>query len=177
MDMIRETLFSAEDDDRRRVIDLEWVTENEFEGYYELKVINFTPVYDESEMGIIHEYHTDTPHYILKSTNRSEIVDEMNRLMWFLPRVEEERILKAPGKVDEPSESFRLMLVEHGPNPELCEKIIKLGNKQIQILLIEHPDITPEVLQSLIDSGAYVKTRKKAGVLLNSKRFKKKHGL
>ncbi|GAB5524929.1 MAG: hypothetical protein Roseis2KO_28010 [Roseivirga sp.] len=177
MDTVRETLFCAVDEGRRRNIDLEWVPENADSGYFELKVINITPVYNEHTGKVDQEYDWDTPHYKLQTTDRQKVVDEIERLMWQTPILAEERILKTYGVVDEPSESFRLRLKNEGPDKKLLDDILTRGNRKIQNLLIEHPDIKPEMLRTVIASSTYKNVKKKAEILLNSKRYKKAHGL
>lgn len=177
MDTLRETLFSAVDESRRRAIDLEWVPENADSGYFELKGINITPVYNEHTGKVEQEYDWDTPYYTLQTTDRQQVVDEIERLMWQTPVLAEERILKAYGVVDEPSESFRLRLKNEGPDEKLLEDILTKGNRKIQNLVIDHPDIQPDMLRMIIGSSTYKNVKKKAEILLNSKRYKKAHGL
>lgn len=177
MDTVRETLFCAVDERRRRNIDLEWVPESPDSGYFELKVINITPVYNEQTNRVDQEYDWDNPYYTLQTTDRQKIVDEIERLMWQTPILNEERILKAYGVVDEPSESLRLTLKKEGPGQELIEDILAKGNRKLQNLVIDHPDIKPEMLRTIIASSGYEKVKKKAEILLNSKRYKMAHGL
>ncbi|MCE7996999.1 MAG: hypothetical protein HEP71_33885 [Roseivirga sp.] len=177
MDTLRETLFSAVDTGRRRAIDLEWVPESLGGIYFELKVVNITPVYNEQTGSVDQHYDWDSPHYELKTTDRQKVVDEIERLMWQTPVLPEERILKGYGIVDEPSESFRLALKNEGPSEQLLENILTKGNRKIQNLTIDHPDIEPEMLRTIIASSTYKNVKKKAEILLNSKRYKKAHGL
>ncbi len=177
MDTMRETLFSAVNTDRRRAIDLEWVPESRGGIYFELKVINITPVYNEQTREVEQEYDWDTPYYELQTTDRQKVVDEIERLMWQTPVLAEERILKAYGVVDEPSESYRLTLKNEGPSEKLLDNILTRGNRKIQNLVIDHPDIAPDMIRMIIATSTYKNVKKKAEALLNSKRYKKAHGL
>lgn len=177
MDTVRETLFHAMDTARRRAIDLEWVPESKQGGFYELKVVNITAIHNEHTNNLDYDHDWETPHYLLKSTNRQEIVNEINRLMWQVPVLKEERILKGPGVVDQPSESYRLKLKKVGLSEKLFEEILTQGNDKVQSMLIDHADITPNMLNTLIDSDVSKKIKNKARILLNSQRYKRAHGL
>lgn len=177
MDDVRETLFHAIAPDRRRAIDLEWVPDGSLNGYYELTVVNLTAIYNEVTHEIDQDHDWESPYYNRKSQDRMEIVNEINRLMWQVPILPEDRILQRPGVVEEPSESYRLRLKEQGLDTTLFEAILTNGNRKIQNILIDHPDITPAMLQTLSASGTGKRVRNKAIMLLNSKRYKQAHGL
>ncbi len=177
MDTLPETLFNAFSEGRYRVIDLEWIPETLKSGCFRLSVVNVIPVYNETTKSINWDYDYDSPYYELQTTDRKKVVSEIERLMWQTPPFEDERILKGPGQVDEPSESFRLALKNEGLNQQLFEDIMSRGNRSIQNILIDHPDIQPDMLRAIIASDAAKKVRKKAEILLNSKRYKKAHGL
>lgn len=177
MDSVRETLFHAVNEQRRRAMDLEWVPEQRPDGYFELKVVNITAVYNERTQAIEHHHDWEEPYFTLQTTNRQQLTDEMNRLMWQVPVLPEERLLIRPGVTDEPSESFRMAMQHHGLSQTLFESIMKEGNYQIQNILVDHPDIQPEMLETIINSDCRKGLRKKAATLLNSKRYKKTHNL
>ena len=177
MDDMRETLFHAIAPYRRRAIDLVWVSEDSLKGYYELTVINLTAIYNEATQEIDQDHGWENPYSTLKSKDRLEIVNEINRLMWYVPVLPEDRILQRPGVVDEPSESYRLRLKEHGPDTTLFEAIITDGKSEIQHMLIDHPDIQPTMLQKISELGTSKKVRKRAIERLNSKRYKQAYGL
>lgn len=177
MDTVRETLFNAFSESRYRAIDLEWVPKSSENGYFELRVLNVIPIYNENTGIVDWDYDWDTPYYELQTTDKKKVVAEIERLMWQTPVFPDERILKGPGQADEPSEGFRLELKDRGLSQQLFQDIMSRGNRRIQNILIDHPDIQPDMLKSIITSEAAKKVKRKAEILLNSKRYKKAHGL
>jgi hypothetical protein len=177
MDTVRETLFHAINEQRRRALDLEWVPEQKPDGGFELKVVNITAVYNEKTQTIAHHHDWDAPYHTLQTTDRQQLIQEMNRLMWQVPVLPEERLLTRPGVTDEPSESFRLAMQHNGLSQALFESIMAEGNHQVQHILVDHPDVQPEMLETIINSDCRKGLRKKAATLLNSKRYKKAHNL
>ena len=92
--------------------------------------------------------------------------------MWFSKGYNDPRILKNRGVVDEPSESYRIDLEENGLISKVLDKILTDGNKQIQILTLDHKDITKEIITRFLNETTFNKVKNKAASLLKNRKFK-----
>jgi DNA-binding protein YbaB len=82
------------------------------------------------------------------------------------------RVLKNRGVVDQPSESFRIQLKTHGLNSGIVESILIHGNNKIQDVLIDHNEVSKEILEVLVEKGFNKGVKNKARQKLKSKKFR-----
>jgi hypothetical protein len=166
------SLLSLHHEHGNRLIDLAWRPEGDIEGRFILLVLNTQEIFNPKTN--TQELDTDWEHPYLKfeSKSRIEIVDKLEQLMLQLPPFIDPRILKTRGVIDEPSETYRIELVEKGLSDKLIFDIISNGNRQIQNLLIDHPQINKTTLKNLSENGCNSKVKKKALEKLKSKKFR-----
>lgn len=79
-----------------------------------------------------------------------------------LPIYKDPRLTVKRGLVDEPSESYRLELLENGLSPELVRQILEHGGPSIQSLVLDHQGVTQEIIQQFVENGITKKVRNKA---------------
>lgn len=167
------SLLMLNNDSIRKIIDLEWRPERDINGSYILRVINYIEHYNSKKTEYEKIPDWENLHMTFSSKSRLEMVSKLEELMPCLPVTQDERILEKRGMVSQPSESFRLELLENGLTSELISKVIDKGNSKIQTLLLDHPDINREILQLFLEKGKNKRIRNKASQKLLSKQFKK----
>lgn len=165
------TLLFVESQNKNQFIDVSWYPEGDIKGEYVLQMYNtkavFNPKYNTLESEI-----DDEPHTVFKSKIKDEIVEKLEDLMWISKGYNDPRILKNRGVVDEPSESYRIELEENALTPKLLDKILTDGNKQIQMLTLDHKDIDKEIITRFINETTFKKVNNKAASLLKNKKFR-----
>ena len=92
-------------------------------------------------------------------------------LMWNLPHYEDPRILKRPGVIDQPSESYRIDLEENGFNDKLMYDILLNGNKKVQHIALLHPDLSRDIILRFKEESPFLKVQKRAAHLLTNKQY------
>ncbi len=166
------SLLTLHHENANRLIDLSWRPEETIDGNFILLVLNTIEKFNSKTNTLDIDVDWENPYLRFESKNRLEVVAKLEQLMLQLSPFEDPRILKNRGVIDEPSETYRLELIENGLSDELIAKIITTGNRKIQIQLIDHSDITKDILQDLADNGCNIKVKNKAKAKLNSKKYR-----
>ena len=154
-------------------IDIAWKPEYDLDGCYSVLVMNTYETFNENTMEFSC-YSEDIKELSFETKNRFELVQKIEELLGTHKHHKDPRILKSRGVTDEPSESFRIMLEKDGFSEELGKLIIKDGNKIIQMLLIDHPNVTRSIIAELAKKGKHKKVMNKAKHKLNSPKLWKK---
>ncbi len=157
---------------RLKIIDVEWRPERDLNGKYKLVVLNFVENFNPKSNVFDHDLDWENPYLSFSTASRLELVQKLEELMRTLPVYEDQRITVKRGLISEPSESYRLKLIEGGITNELVKNILENGNAKIQNVLLDHKDITREIVMKFYKNGTTKKVKNKAKQHLNSKRFK-----
>ncbi len=166
------SLLSLHHEHGNRLIDLSWRPEGDPQGRFILLVLNTCEIFNPKTNTQNIDVDWENPYLTFESKSRMEIVDKLEQLMLQLPPYQDPRILKNRGVVDQPSESYRIELTENGLSPELITNIIANGNRKIQNLLMDHPEIEKGTLEKLSEQGCTTKVKKKAKEKLKSRTFR-----
>ena len=166
------SLLMIHHESANRLIDLSWRPERDINGRYILVVLNTLEVFNPKNNTLELDVDWNNPHLEFESKSRAVIVEKLEQLMIVMKPYEDRRILKNRGVLDQPSESFRVELENHGLNKEVAERIIAEGNKKIQDILLDHPEISKPILDSLADKGCTKGVKKKALQKLKSKKYR-----
>lgn len=166
------SLLVMHNEDLNRFIDLCWRPEFDLNGRFILLVLNTHEIFHAKNNTIEFVVDWDNPHLEIESKSRTDIVDRLEQLLVQLTPHNDCRILKNRGVLDQPSESYRIELYNEGLSNNLIEKIILNGNRQIQEILIDFPNLPKEVLETLMDKGFNKKVQNKAKQKLNCKRYR-----
>lgn len=164
------SLLILRNENANRLIDLSWRPENDVNGHFLLNVLNTFEVFNSNKNTLDYETDWEHPFLVFESSNRIEVVTKLEQLMLQLPPFEDPRILKNRGVIDLPSETFRLAFVNNGLTEELFKKILSEGNRQLQELVIDLPDLPKEYLKIISDQGCTTKVKNKAITKLRSKK-------
>tara|TARA_R110002072_G_scaffold299888_2_gene476037 strand:+ start:3246 stop:3854 length:609 start_codon:yes stop_codon:yes gene_type:complete len=167
------SLLILENTRRLKIIDVEWRPERELYGEYKVIVLNFVENYNFKSNEFDNNPNWENPFLTFTTKSRLELVEKLEELMRTLPIYQEQRITSKRGVISEPSESYRLELQETGITNELVKSILANGNTKIQNLLLDHKDITREIILELYENGITKRVKNKAKQKLNSKQFKK----
>lgn len=159
------------------LLDMSWKPEGDQEGEFILKLIPCIEVYNPHTKRLDGEGLWEAPIDEFRTRNRLKLVEKIENWLECSKGYEDPRILKSPGEVDEPSESLRLRMLEEGLTMEIYESILSKGNRILQLMLINHNDIAPSMLQTMMEKAVKKGLRKRATDIFNSKRFRLKHGL
>ncbi|NVK51404.1 MAG: hypothetical protein HWD85_00610 [Flavobacteriaceae bacterium] len=165
------TLLNLYSSRRNQHIDVSWQPEGDIKGSYILQMFNTREVFNEKN-NLLEVDFDDEPHTEFKSKNKDEIVSKLEDLMWFSKGYKDPRILKNRGVVDEPSESYRIELEKEGLTQALLDKILKDGNRKIQDLILDHKDITKEIIERFFYEGCSNKVKNKAAQMMKQKKFR-----
>lgn len=155
-----------------KFIDLSWRPELNLNGAYKLEVLNylelFNPKSNELEVHPIWEQ----PYLSFSTKSRKTIVDKLESCMMELPPFKDLRILDKPGVINTKSENYRLELYSLGLTELLVSQVLADGNREIQDIILDHPDITKNILLEFLKKSKFKKVVNKAQQKLNSKPFK-----
>ncbi|ARN77237.1 hypothetical protein BST97_04155 [Nonlabens spongiae] len=157
---------------RLKIIDVEWRPERDLNGKYKLVVLNFVENFNPKTNEFDHDPDWENPYLTFSTASRIELVLKLEELMRTLPAYEDQRITIKRGVISEPSESYRLELIKGGVTNELVKSILENGNARIQNVLLDHKDITREIIMKFYKNGITKKVKNKAKQHLNSNRFK-----
>lgn len=156
----------------RKTIDVEWRPEMDLNGNYHIYVYNFIEDFNPKKLEYEAKPNWENPYLEYSSKLRLAIVSKLEELMLTLPQTPDDRILERRGVISEPSESFRLDLLENGISENLISKILHEGNSKIQTLLLDHKEMNRTILQLFLKKGRNKKVKNKAHQKLMSKSFR-----
>ena len=157
---------------RNQFIAMWWSPEASVEGSYHIEISNVLEVFN-AKTNTFDLKFDEEPHTIFESKNRLEVVEKLEEdFMWRLPIYQDPRILKNRGVVSEPSESYRIALEKNGLTEDLLHKILTDGNKELQLLVLDHPTINKEIITRFFNEGCSKKVKNKAAQKLKNKKFK-----
>ena len=166
------SLLMLEDTRRLKLIDVEWRPERDLHGAYKVIVLNFVENFNFKSNEFYKNPNWENPFLTFTTKSRLELVEKLEELMRTLPIYQDQRITIKRGVISEPSESYRLALQKNGISNELVKSILANGNTKIHNLLLDHKDITREIVLEFYEKGITKKVKNKAKQKLNSKRFK-----
>ena len=158
---------------RLKAIDVCWQPEADINGAYRLQVVLLLPKFNSKKNTIEYEGVWEAPELEFITQNRLELVEKLNDLLFTLKPYSDTRILLKPGIVDEPNEAIRQDLLANGLTKEVTESIMASNHKKLQELILDHKDVSKEIVEELFQCGAGKGVKNKAKQLLNSKAFKK----
>ncbi|MDH5382918.1 MAG: hypothetical protein OEW75_18835 [Cyclobacteriaceae bacterium] len=154
----------------KEVIDVEWKPQGNLKGSFYLSLYALYGVFNPEKNKLL--WHAGEEKRSIRLQHRWDVVTEiektMNRTSFHDPR-----ILSKRGVLSQPSESYRIELSNKGFSLKLADEIIKNGNREIQELLLNHPDVSREILEALKTSTMDHKLRNMAGAKLKQKKFRK----
>lgn len=155
---------------RNLSIHVEWKFE-ENKGYYKLEVYRVLEVFN-AKTNTQELQFEEKPHITFTSSNTEELIEKLEELLWFVEPYEDPRILKNRGEIDEPSETYRITLLNKGFSSELIDKILVDGNKQIQHIALSHKDINKDIILRFKEKSRFSKMKNKAEQLLKNKKYR-----
>lgn len=159
-------------------LDVAWEPEMDINGQFVLKAHSYLKTFDEHKN--IWRIDVDWSHPVVEFETKSkkEVISKIEEILRVPPCFSDPRFIKATGVIIEPQETYRLELESEGPNINLAKKIAETGDKRLQLLFIDHPEISPQVLSYFIEMKRILKGPKKKAIdKLNSRAFKTKHGI
>lgn len=172
------SLLSAHNENCNIVMDVCWSPEMDINGRFMIKVLPSYKTYLEGKGIWSIDTDWENPAIEFESKSRLETVDKIESIFSNPPLFKDLRFKTPIGSLKDPDETIRLELIKYGPIHEVAQKAIAVPNKELHLLIIDHNDVGPEVLQFMIDAnGVHKGPRNKALSKLNSKAFKAKHDL
>lgn len=166
------SLLMLRNNARLKLIDVEWRPERDLNGEFQVVVLNFVENFNSKTYEFDSNPNWENPFLTFVTKSRLELVEKLEELMRVLPIYEDPRITKKRGIVDELSESYRLELIENGLSTGLIKKIMENGSAKIQNHILDHNQITREIILQFSENGITKKIRNKANQKLKSYRFK-----
>ncbi len=166
------SLLTLKNDRRLKIIDVQWRPELDLNGEFQLQVLNYVENFNSRTNQFDHDPNWENPFLVFATKSRLELVEKLEELMRTLPVFEDPRITKKRGIIDEPSESYRLALKENGISSELINIILEKGSDQIQIHVLDHQEMTREIMLNFAKNGITKKVKNIASSKLHNKRFK-----
>lgn len=159
------------------LLDMFWKPESDPEGEFQLWVYPCLQQLNPKTHTLETKTLWEEPLFQFHTRERGVLVEKIERYLIAFKRYEDPRILKGPGETDEPSESLRLKMLEVGLTPNVFAEIVEKGNQIIQLMVIDHKEVSPEMLSVMTEKAMKPGLRKKAQDILNSRRFRQKNGL
>jgi hypothetical protein len=165
------SLLMLQNDLRLQLIDVQWRPEQDLNGRYELQVLNFVEHFNPKTNSFDIDPNWEEPFFTFTTTSRLTLVDKLEDLMKTLPVFKDPRMIHTRGVLDPISESYRLRLEENGISTELINDILENGKANIQNHVLDHKEMTRELLQKFTEDGINKKVKNKAKQKLTSKPF------
>lgn len=171
------TLLTLHHSSANLLLDMSWRPEHDPQGQFQLRAYPCIQVVDSHTKIAGTETFWDETLLEFFTKDRKVLVEKVEWYLNAFKPYHDPRILKETGETDEPSESFRLKIEEGGLKQDVFEEIVENGNQIIQLMVIDHHEVTPEMLTIMTECAMRSGLRKKATDILRSKRFRKKYGL
>lgn len=165
------SLLTLNHEHGNRLIDLCWRPEGDTQGSFILLVLSTKEIFNPKTNTQEVDADWGNPYLKFESKSRIEIVDKLEELMLQLSPFSDPRILEKRGVVDQPSENYRIELINNGISDSLVSNIISNGNRKIQSLLMDHNDVSKEILNQIIENSCHTKVKNKAKEKLKNKKF------
>lgn len=165
------SLLMLQNDLRLQLIDVQWRPEQDLNGRYELQVLNFVEHFNPKTNSFDIDPNWEEPFFTFTATSRLTLVDKLEDLMKTLPVFEYPRMILTRGVLDPISESYRLRLEKNGISTELINDILENGKANIQNHILDHKEMTRELLLRFSKDGINKKVKNKAKQKLTSKPF------
>jgi hypothetical protein len=166
------SLLMLRNDARLKLIDVEWRPEKDLNGSYNLKVLKFLENFNSDQNRFKTDPDWESPFLTFSTRSRIDLVTKLEELMRTLLICNDPRILSKRGVVSQPSESYRLDMLDNGLSDRLIDEILNQGNPQIQNLLLDHHSITRDIILKFVEQGRTQKVKNKAAQKLQSKKFR-----
>ncbi|WP_203292471.1 hypothetical protein [Luteirhabdus pelagi] len=166
------SLLMLENASRLKLIDVDWKPEGDLNGHYVVKVLNFLENFDQHTYTFDINPDWENPFLTHTVKSRLSLVSKLESLMQTLPIYEDPRMILKRGVVDELSESYRLALADNGISETLVKNILGNGGVNIQIHLLNHKDITRNILLQFAENGTTKKVRNVVNQKLKNRRFR-----
>ena len=166
------SLLILKNNSRLKLIDVQWRPMRDINGAYQVEVLNFTEHFNAATNQFKDKPDWENPFLIFSTKSRLELVEKLEELMRTLPVYQDPRMTLKRGVVDDLSEAYRLELKENGISLELVKNILENGSFKVQIYVLNHEDLTREILLEFVKNGITKKVKNIARTKLNSKRYK-----
>ncbi|AGC78301.1 hypothetical protein LX97_02906 [Nonlabens dokdonensis] len=165
------SLLMLQNDLRLQLIDVQWRPEKDLNGQFELQVLNFVEHFNPKTNSFDIDPNWEEPFFAFTTTSRLTLVDKLEDLMKTLPIFKDPRMILTRGVLDPVSESYRLRLKENGISTELINDILENGKANIQNHVLDHKEMTRDLLLRFTKDGINKKVKNKAKQKLTSKSF------
>lgn len=156
------SLLMVKNTARLKLIDVQWRPERDLNGSYQVQVLNFQENFNSHKNAFDIDPNWEEPYLYFTTKSRLELVSKLEELMRTLPVHADPRILDKRGIVSEPSETYRLELLNKGISEQLVQVILEEGNSQVQLLLLDDKSLSKETLKEFSTHGRNKKVRNKA---------------
>ncbi len=166
------SLLQLQNDSRLKCIDVQWRPERDLSGQYEMTVLNFVEQFNEKTHSFDIHPNWEEPFLTFATSSRSILVLKIEELLKTLPVYNDPRMIVKRGVIDSISESYRLDSIKNGISTRLIHNILENGKANIQNYILDHSEITKEMILKFAENGINKKVKNKAFQKLNSKRWK-----
>lgn len=166
------SLLMLRNNARLKIIDVQWRPELDLDGEYQLQVLNFVENFNPITNEFNAEPNWEHPVLNFATKSRLVLVKKLEDLLRTLPVFEDPRMTEKRGLIDELSESYRLKIVENGISSDCINDILKKGSAQLQGYILNHKDLTREILLKFAENGLTKKVKNQAKQKLTSKGFR-----
>ena len=166
------SLMMLQNDARLKLIDIQWRPEADINGNFELKVLNYLENFNPKTYEFEIDPDWENPFLIFCTNDRLKLVEKLEELMRTLPVYRDQRITKTRGVVDKVSESYRLEINEKGITKQLVKKILENGSAKIQFYVLNHKEITRDIILYFAQKGITKQVKNTALNKIKSKPFK-----
>ncbi|WP_405377869.1 hypothetical protein [Nonlabens sp. Asnod3-A02] len=166
------SLLMLRNNARLKIIDLQWRPELDLDGEYQLQVLNFVENFNPITNEFDTEPNWECPVLNFAIKSRLVLVEKLEDLLRTLPVFEDPRMTERRGVINELSESYRLKIVENGISTDDINDILENGSAQLQVYILNHKDLTREILLKFAENGVTKKVKNQAKQKLTSKGFR-----
>lgn len=166
------SLLVLSNDARLKLIDVQWRPEQDLNGEYQIRVLNFVEHFNPKNNTFDKEVYWDNPFLTYTTKSRLKLVEKLEEFMRCLPVFHDPRITLKRGVVDELSESFCIELTTDGFSLELAKRILEQGSANIQNWALDSKEISREILLEFAEKGLTKSIRNKAKQTLNQKQYR-----
>lgn len=156
---------------RLKFIDVDWRPELDLNGEFHLQALNYVENHNPKADKFDIDADWNNPFFTFATKSRLELVEKLEELMLTLPVFEDPRMTIKRGVIDEPSESYRIDLMENGLSSDLINKVLEKGSDQVQIHLLDHTDVTRDIIMMFAENGVNKKVKNIANTKLKNKRY------
>ena len=145
-----------------KTIEVVWLPENDINGQFHLLVLNSLEVFNPVTKNYDISADWEDIDFKFLTPDRNQLIKELEYQLRTVTPFKDPRILIKRGVVHQEAEQLRKQLKSNPPDAKIFQQVLRIAHPTLDLCLINHPDITEEMLRYFITNGQNKKIKNQA---------------